>query len=278
MALAAATSGQAVAQTYYAPRAYGQPPIGYYYYSPGGYYYYYGPTPGGYYPPLPPSYRDPPPEPSVADGTSAPEPSYGPGDPQAPTATPGQPQPSGSNNAPPDRVAGLPREDQPESEPPPQFRRQLVAYATTEPAGTIIVDTPHTFLYLVLGQGKALRYGIGVGRAGFTWSGTERISRMSQWPDWHPPNQMIARQPYLPRFTAGGEGNPMGARALYLGDTEYRIHGTNQPATIGHFVSSGCIRLTNEDVEDLYTRVSVGTRVVVLPGSPPVPASAQVSR
>ena len=116
----------------------------------------------------------------------------------------------------------------------------------------------------MLGHGKALRYGIGVGRNGFTWSGTERISRMSKWPDWHPPKEMIARQPYLPRFTAGGEGNPMGARALYLGNTEYRIHGTNQPSTIGHFVSSGCIRLTNEDVEDLYNRVTVGTRVVVL--------------
>jgi lipoprotein-anchoring transpeptidase ErfK/SrfK len=171
----------------------------------------------------------------------------------------------------------LPPEDQPESnqlaELPPQFRRQLVAYVAAEPAGTIIIDTPHTFLYLVLDHGKALRYGIGVGRNGFTWSGTERISRMSKWPDWHPPKEMIARQPYLPRFTAGGEGNPMGARALYLGNTEYRIHGTNQPSTIGHFVSSGCIRLTNEDVEDLYNRVTVGTRVVVLPGSYPVSAA-----
>jgi len=173
----------------------------------------------------------------------------------------------------------LPPEDQPESnqsaELPPQFRRQFVAYVTTEPAGTIIIDTPHTFLYLVLGQGKALRYGIGVGRNGFTWSGTERVSRMSKWPDWHPPKEMLGRQPYLPRFTAGGAGNPMGARALYLGNTEYRIHGTNQPSTIGHFVSSGCIRLTNEDVEDLYNRVSLGTRVVVLRASSAVSASAQ---
>ena len=176
-------------------------------------------------------------------------------------------------------IAGLPPEDQPESnqsaELPPHFRRQLVAYVTTEPAGTIIIDTPHTFLYLVLGHGKALRYGIGVGRNGFTWSGTERISRMSKWPDWHPPPEMIARQPYLPRFTAGGEGNPMGARALYLGNTEYRIHGTNQPSTIGHFVSSGCIRLTNEDVQDLYSRVNLGTRVNVLPNSPPISASTE---
>jgi lipoprotein-anchoring transpeptidase ErfK/SrfK len=286
VSVAAASSGQTVAQTYNypppAPRAdYGRPPIGYYYYSPGGYYYYYGPSPGGYYPPLPPSYGTPPVAPA-AEGAPAPEPSYGPGYPQAATATPGYPPSSGPYYGPTDRIAGLPLKDQPESnqtaEPPPQFRRQIVAYATTEPAGTIIIDTSHTFLYLMLGHGRALRYGIGVGRNGFTWSGTERISRMSKWPDWHPPKEMIGRQPYLPRFTAGGEGNPLGARALYLGDTEYRIHGTNQPSTIGHFVSSGCIRLTNEDVEDLYNRVSVGTRVVVLPGSPPVSASAQVAR
>ena len=182
----------------------------------------------------------------------------------------------------PDRgtiVAGLPPEDQPERGPaqdvPDQFRRKLVDYVTSEPAGTVIIDTPHTYLYLVLGPGKALRYGVGVGREGFTWTGTERISRMSEWPDWHPPKEMIERQPYLPRFMAGGEGNPLGARALYLGNTVYRIHGTNQPSTIGHFVSSGCIRLTNEDVEDLYSRVNVGTRVVVLSGSPAVTASAQ---
>jgi lipoprotein-anchoring transpeptidase ErfK/SrfK len=175
-------------------------------------------------------------------------------------------------------IAGLPPEDQPEGGPaqelPAQFRRQLVDYVTSEPAGTIIIDTPHTYLYLMLGHGKALRYGVGVGREGFTWTGTERIRRVSEWPDWHPPKEMIERQPYLPRFMAGGEGNPLGARALYLGNTVYRIHGTNQPSTIGHFVSSGCIRLTNEDVADLYSRVNVGTRVVVLPGSPAVSASA----
>ncbi len=182
----------------------------------------------------------------------------------------------------PDRgtvVAALPPEDQPEAGPakelPPQFRRQLVNYPTTEPAGTVIIDTPHTFLYLVRGAGKALRYGIGVGREGFTWSGSERISRMTEWPDWHPPKEMIERQPYLPRFMAGGEGNPLGARALYLGNTLYRIHGTNQPSTIGSFVSSGCIRLTNEDIEDLYNRVNLGTRVVVLAGSPAKSAAAQ---
>jgi len=176
-------------------------------------------------------------------------------------------------------IASLPLDYRPEVGAPkqlaPQFRRQLVDYHTKEPAGTIVIDTPHTFLYLVLGNGQAMRYGIGVGREGFTWSGIERISRMQEWPDWHPPPQMIERQPYLPRFMAGGPSSPLGARALYLGKTIYRIHGTNQPSTIGQFVSSGCIRLVNEDVEDLYGRVNVGTRVVVLPGGkPPATASA----
>ena len=182
----------------------------------------------------------------------------------------------------PDRatvIAALPPDEQPEAGPakelPPQFRRQLVDYPTSEPAGTVIIDTPHTYLYLVRGDGKALRYGIGVGREGFTWSGSQRIVHMSLWPDWHPPKEMIERQPYLPRFMAGGAGNPLGARALYLGNTLYRIHGTNQPSTIGRFVSSGCIRLTNDDVEDLYSRVNLGTRVVVLPGSMPNAATAQ---
>jgi lipoprotein-anchoring transpeptidase ErfK/SrfK len=170
-------------------------------------------------------------------------------------------------------ISALPVEDQPETSPvkalPPQFRRTMVDYSTKEPAGTIIIDTSHTYLYLVLGNGKAMRYGIGVGREGFTWTGTERVSRMAEWPDWNPPSEMIERQPYLPRFMAGGESNPLGARALYLGQTLYRIHGTNQPSTIGTFVSSGCIRLTNEDVTDLFGRVQVGTRVVVLPGAPP---------
>ncbi len=174
--------------------------------------------------------------------------------------------------------ASLPPDDQPETGPrkelAPQFRRTLVDLPSREPAGTIVIDTPNTYLYLILGKGKAMRYGIGVGREGFTWSGAERVSRMAEWPDWHPPAEMIERQPYLPRFMAGGEGNPLGARALYLGQTLYRIHGTNQPSTIGTFVSSGCIRLTNEDVSDLYTRVQVGTRVVVLPGRPPATASA----
>jgi lipoprotein-anchoring transpeptidase ErfK/SrfK len=147
----------------------------------------------------------------------------------------------------------------------PRLQRQVVDYATREAPGTIVIDTPSTYLYLVLGGGKALRYGIGVGREGFTWSGVETISRVAEWPDWYPPAEMIARQPYLPRFVGGGPGNPLGARALYLGNSQYRIHGTNDPSTIGHRVSSGCIRLTNADIIDLFGRVRVGTRVVVLP-------------
>ena len=170
-------------------------------------------------------------------------------------------------------TAALPPEDQPEQgqpkELPPELKKQLVTLSTKEPAGTIIVDTAHTFLYLVLGGGKAMRYGVRVGREGFTWTGTERISKMQEWPDWFPPPEMIERQPYLPRVMAGGPGNPLGARAMYLGSTLYRIHGTNQPSTIGHYVSSGCVGMLNEDVEDLYSRVQVGTRVVVLPGNPP---------
>jgi lipoprotein-anchoring transpeptidase ErfK/SrfK len=168
-------------------------------------------------------------------------------------------------------VAAVPPEYQPErgltKELSPRFHRTVVDYPTVEPPGTIIIDTPNTYLYMTIGHGKAIRYGIGVGREGFTWSGTEHVSRMKEWPDWLPPKEMIKRQPYLPRFMAGGETNPLGARAMYLGNTEYRIHGTNQPSTIGSFVSSGCIRLTNEDVEDLYSRVTVGTTVIVLPGA-----------
>jgi lipoprotein-anchoring transpeptidase ErfK/SrfK len=129
----------------------------------------------------------------------------------------------------------------------------------------VIIDTPNTYLYYVLGNGRAVRYGIGVGRDGFTWSGTQTIARKTEWPDWYPPAEMIARQPYLPRFVAGGESNPLGARAMYLGNSAYRIHGTNAPSTIGGRVSSGCIRMLNEDVVDLYERVSIGTKVVVLP-------------
>jgi lipoprotein-anchoring transpeptidase ErfK/SrfK len=176
----------------------------------------------------------------------------------------------------PSSVATLPADDQPETgkaELPPHLKRQIVPFQSAEPAGTLVIDTANTHLYLVLGSGQAMRYGIGVGREGFTWAGAERVSRMAEWPDWHPPAEMIERQPYLPRFMAGGEGNPLGARALYLGKTLYRIHGTNQPSTIGKYVSSGCIRLTNEDIQDLYSRVQVGTRVVVLPGAPPTQAA-----
>jgi lipoprotein-anchoring transpeptidase ErfK/SrfK len=157
---------------------------------------------------------------------------------------------------------------------PANLRRLVVAYPTTEPPGTIVIDTPHTYLYLVLGGGKAMRYGIGVGREGFTWAGVQTISRKQEWPDWIPPAEMLHRQPYLPRFMAGGPGNPLGARAMYLGNTVYRIHGTNAPSTIGHQVSSGCIRMLNEDVTDLYARVNVGTKVVVLPmGSRQLPTA-----
>jgi lipoprotein-anchoring transpeptidase ErfK/SrfK len=151
------------------------------------------------------------------------------------------------------------------AELPARFKRQIVDYRTTELPGTIVIDTPNTYLYLVLGNGRAMRYGIGVGREGFTWSGTQNVTKKAEWPDWTPPPEMIERQPYLPRFMAGGPGNPLGARAMYLGGSVYRIHGTNDPSTIGHRVSSGCIRLTNDDVADLYSRVNVGTRVVVLP-------------
>jgi lipoprotein-anchoring transpeptidase ErfK/SrfK len=196
------------------------------------------------------------------------------------TATPGVPADANAPRPPgtispgqQSTISSLPPEDQPEvgepKELPPNLRRQMVEFRTKEPAGTIIIDTANTYLYLVLGHGEALRYGIGVGREGFTWSGVERISRMAEWPDWHPPEEMIERQPYLPRFMAGGESNPLGARALYLGKTLYRIHGTNQPSTIGTFVSSGCVRLTNEDIQDLFDRVKVGTRVVVLAGKGP---------
>ena len=161
---------------------------------------------------------------------------------------------------------------------PPQYQRQIVLYRSTEPPGTIIVHTAERFLYVVQPNGRALRYAIGVGREGFQWQGLLHITRKQEWPDWTPPPEMIERQPYLPRFMAGGPGNPMGARALYLGNTLYRIHGTNQPSTIGTFVSSGCIRLTNNDIEDLYSRVNVGTKVVVYPGKPSPETTASVVR
>ena len=189
-----------------------------------------------------------------------------------------QPPPSGADGR-PMTVAALPPEEQPETGPtqlPPNLRRQEVSFVTKEPPGTIVVDTPNTYLYYVLGNGRAIRYGVRVGRDGFTWTGVQKITRKKEWPDWFPPSEMIGRQPYLPRFMAGGPGNPLGARAMYLGSTAYRIHGTNQPSTIGKFVSSGCIGMLNEDVSDLFARVKVGTRVVVLPGGPP-PGTATAS-
>lgn len=155
---------------------------------------------------------------------------------------------------------------------PDRLRKQIVGFDRSEPAGTIVIDTNNTYLYYVLGNGRAIRYGVGVGREGFTWAGVQSVSRKAEWPDWHPPAEMIARQPYLPRFVAGGPGNPLGARAMYLGSSEYRIHGTNDPSTIGKFVSSGCIRMTNEDVIDLFGRVNVGAKVVVLPKNVPLMA------
>ena len=151
------------------------------------------------------------------------------------------------------------------ADPRSELQRQIVNYRTSEAPGTIIIDTPNTYLYLVMGGGKAMRYGIGVGREGFTWAGMKTIERKAEWPDWTPPPEMIQRQPYLPRFVAGGPSNPLGARAMYLSGSVYRIHGTNDPSTIGGRVSSGCIRLVNEDVIDLYNRVHVGAKVVVLP-------------
>jgi lipoprotein-anchoring transpeptidase ErfK/SrfK len=157
---------------------------------------------------------------------------------------------------------GTPPDDQ-DGQLPERLRRTIVNLDTREAPGTVIIDTRNTALYYVLGGGRAIRYGVGVGRQGFTWSGAETISRKAEWPDWYPPSEMIARQPYLPRFMAGGPGNPLGARAMYLGATVYRIHGTNQPWTIGTAISSGCFRLVNADVSDLYERVPVGTKVVV---------------
>ena len=153
--------------------------------------------------------------------------------------------------------------DAAEEELSPEFARQMVFFRSNEEPGTIVVQTSERFLYVVQGNGRALRYAIGVGREGFQWQGLVNITRKAEWPDWTPPPEMIERQPYLPRFMAGGPGNPLGARALYLGATVYRIHGTNRPDTIGTAVSSGCFRLVNADVADLYERIPVGTKVII---------------
>jgi lipoprotein-anchoring transpeptidase ErfK/SrfK len=162
----------------------------------------------------------------------------------------------------------LPDEETPgvvpeQQEADPQFQKQVVFFRSNEPPGTLIIHSTERFLYYVMGNNRAIRYGVGVGRDGFTWMGLHKITRKAEWPDWRPPPEMIQRQPYLPRFMAGGPGNPLGARALYIGDTIYRIHGTNQPHTIGHAVSSGCFRMVNNDVIDLFDRVPSGTRVIV---------------
>ncbi len=187
-----------------------------------------------------------------------------------------QPSPAYSRPTPPALAAPAPMavvrpapSDEAAAEPvqrsvDPKYDRQIVVYDGKEQPGTIIIDTPHKFLYLVEAGGKAIRYGIGVGRPGFTWAGAKTITAKREWPDWRPPDDMLKRQPELPRFMAGGPDNPLGARALYLGSTLYRIHGSNEPWTIGHNVSSGCIRLRNADVIDLYNRVKVGTNVVVM--------------
>ena len=187
----------------------------------------------------------------------------------------------GTASAAPLFVAGAPHltegTDVELSDMAPNLRRQIVDYPRDVAAGTVVVDTAQTYLYFVLGDGKAIRYGIGVGREGFTWSGVQQVTRKAEWPDWIPPAEMIARQPYLARFTAGGEGNPLGARAIYLGNTMYRIHGTNMPETIGTSVSSGCIRMLNADVIDLYSRVDIGTKIIVLPNRDLVATIAGVS-
>ena len=234
----------------------------------------------------PPSiiYSDRAPAPGVADrddgrGLRPPEAVGGPPGATGSVQPPQQP-PVGSDGR-PLVLSALPPDEQPEADTAvqlaPNLRRQEVAFPTKEPAGTLVVDTPNTYLYYVLGGGRAIRYGVRVGRDGFTWTGVQKITRKAEWPDWHPPTEMIERQPYLPRFMAGGPGNPLGARAMYLGSTVYRIHGTNQPSTIGKFVSSGCIGMLNDDVSDLFDRVKVGTRVVVLPGGSPPPVTTTAS-
>jgi len=184
--------------------------------------------------------------------------------PPLPLAMPNVPQPLAAPNEPVQRYSvAVPREAA-HAPVDPNFDRQVVDYSGNEAPGAIIIDTPDKFLFLVEQGGRALRYGIGVGRPGFTWAGEKSITAMREWPDWRPPDEMLARRPDLPRYMAGGPDNPLGARALYLGSTLYRIHGSNEPWTIGTQVSSGCIRMRNEDVIDLYNRVKVGTKVVVI--------------
>ena len=171
---------------------------------------------------------------------------------------------AGRYSAPRPDYASLAPEARPAQEPPPQFHRQEVEYSTSERPGTIVIDTPNKFLYLVQPDGRALRYGVGVGRPGFAWAGIKTVSRKSEWPGWTPPPEMMKRRPDLPAHMDGGPDNPLGARALYLGSSMYRIHGTNEPWSIGQNVSSGCIRMMNNDVIDLYERVNIGSKVIVM--------------
>jgi lipoprotein-anchoring transpeptidase ErfK/SrfK len=209
-----------------------------------------------------------PAEPAPTMSYAATEPRYGGGfleflfRPQMPQR-PYQPAPYGNPNY-QDQGGFDPSVQGSRGEVDPRFLRQEVSYDGSERAGTVIINTRERMLYLVQSNGRAIRYGIGVGRPGFTWAGTHTISAMREWPDWRPPEQMLRRQPGLPRYMRGGPDNPLGARAMYLGSTLYRIHGSNEPWTIGTQVSSGCIRMRNEDVIDLYGRVRVGTRVVVI--------------
>lgn len=227
----------------------------------------------------PPHYRPVPAGYAVADRA---EPPFHTGSParHASHAEPGQPVPGAGRPTVlahnleddplqlPDRPGRGPRRDMTpapiEAAVEPRFEKQEVSFDGRHAPGTIVIDTPNRYLYLVQGGGRAIRYGIGVGRPGFEWAGMKAVTRKAEWPDWRPPEQMLKRRPDLPRFMAGGPDNPLGARALYLGSSLYRIHGTNEPHTIGRAVSSGCIRMKNEDVVDLYSRVRVGTRVVVI--------------
>jgi lipoprotein-anchoring transpeptidase ErfK/SrfK len=170
----------------------------------------------------------------------------------------------GSQSAAPQRQAYAPDADAMRYAADPRYVRQVVDYNGDEKPGTVIINTPERMLYLVEPGNKAVRYGIGVGRPGFTWAGVKSVTMKKEWPEWRPPDEMLRRRPDLPHYMAGGPDNPLGARALYLGDTLYRIHGSNEPWTIGTQVSSGCIRMRNEDVIDLYGRVPVGARVIVM--------------
>jgi lipoprotein-anchoring transpeptidase ErfK/SrfK len=299
--LASAFSGSALAQVTYVPYGGGQPVYaaqtdGQQYGQYGQQYYVYQQQPGyatsvapAYVPAAPryatpaPTYAPPPPAPTYAAAPAAPAPAaaseshggfleaiFGGPTIQAHVYQPAQPQyqtPATQPTVIDTPVAAYTPSSQGDmSNYPidPRYLRQMVDYPTDEKPGTIVIDTPNKFLYLVEDGGKALRYGIGVGRPGFTWAGVKEITAKREWPDWYPPSDMLQRRPDLPRYMPGGLENPLGSRAMYLGSTLYRIHGSNEPWTIGTNVSSGCIRMRNADVEDLYNRVKIGTKVVVI--------------